>query len=321
MSRSAVSRTFTHGSSVSAETRARVLKAAEELNYHVNHLARGLSKEESRPICLLVSTLGKPYHAELLNVLTQKLQLAGRVVILINVGDDPQNAHTALEQTLNYRAAATVVLSGSPPTEMVEKCVAAGQRVILVNRSEMFEGTHSIGIDYQSAMEQAASMFHRAGCTSIAIVTRQKSTPSLRAREAALAAAAEALGISTSVWMGEATTYDQGRVAAHQLLSSVTPPDGVFCTTDLMACGFMDSARNDMNMAIPGDICVVGFDDIQQSAWDSYNLTTFAQPLPEIADAVLELINHSGAESAESVVLPARPVWRQSIRPAERHRI
>ncbi len=66
VSRSAVSRTFTPGASVSPETRERVLKAADELGYHVNHLARGLMRRESGIVCLIVSDAATPYRSALL---------------------------------------------------------------------------------------------------------------------------------------------------------------------------------------------------------------------------------------------------------------
>lgn len=64
VSRSAVSRTFTPGGSVSAETRRKVLAAAATLNYHVNHLARGLSKEACRPVCILGAQSQRPLSGE-----------------------------------------------------------------------------------------------------------------------------------------------------------------------------------------------------------------------------------------------------------------
>lgn len=87
VSRSAVSRTFTPGSSVSAETRHKILTAAQTLNYHVNHLARGLSKEACRPVCILGGNLAAPYQASLLEHLTRRLNHAGRAVMVINTDD------------------------------------------------------------------------------------------------------------------------------------------------------------------------------------------------------------------------------------------
>src|ERR1051325_4488054 len=84
VSRSAVSRTFTPGASVSPETRRKVLEAAEELGYHVNQLARGLMRNESGIVCLIVSEISTPYRSALIRALTQQLQLSGKVAMLIN---------------------------------------------------------------------------------------------------------------------------------------------------------------------------------------------------------------------------------------------
>ena len=70
VSRSAVSRTFTDGASVSEGTRRKVLTAASELGYHVNHLARGLIYDRSSIVCLVVSDLTTPIRAHMVDVLT-----------------------------------------------------------------------------------------------------------------------------------------------------------------------------------------------------------------------------------------------------------
>ena len=88
VSRSAVSRTFTPGASVSEAMRARVMKAAEELGYHVNHLARSLVRNRSGIVCLIVSEVATPYRASLVSWMTQCLQAAGKVALIINT-DQP----------------------------------------------------------------------------------------------------------------------------------------------------------------------------------------------------------------------------------------
>ncbi|WP_252320226.1 MULTISPECIES: LacI family DNA-binding transcriptional regulator [Symbiopectobacterium] len=119
VSRSAVSRTFTPGSSVSAETRRKVLAAAQTLNYYVNHLARSLSKEACRPVCILGGNLAAPYQASLLEHLTRRLNHAGRAVMVINTDDGEESVRDALQQTMNYRSTATIVLSGKPPGALI----------------------------------------------------------------------------------------------------------------------------------------------------------------------------------------------------------
>ncbi len=317
VSRSAVSRTFTDGASVSPETRAKVLKAAEKLNYHVNQLARGLSKEESRPVCVLVSTLVKPYHARLLHEITTTLQRAKRVVIVINVGDDPDTAAQALEQAMQYRAAATIVLSGSPPANLVRSCVDAGQQVILVNRADDLPGVQHIQIEYENAMRHAATMFVRAGCKTIALVSRANRTPSLDARETYFISALREKGIEPMVWRGHSTSYEGGQLAARELLAGVTPPDGVFCINDLMACGFLDVARLEFGRHLPDELSVLGFDDITQAGWSSYRLTTFAQPYVEISEAIAGLLKQPRDEARDTIRLAARLEWRNTMRLAE----
>ncbi len=314
VSRSAVSRTFTDGASVSAETRAKVLQAAEELHYHVNFLARGLSKQESRPVCILVSNLHKPYHAQLLDHLTTALQIAQRISIIINVGDDPAAASAALEQTLNYRAAATIVLSGAPPALMVRRCVELGQRVILVNRADDLADVQHISIDYETAMRSAVQMFLRAGCHKIALVSRAVRTPSLLAREDLFTRFLRAEGIEPQIWRGQSTTYQTGQQAMRELLVGLERPDGVFCINDLMACGCIDTARLEFGLRLPEDLCILGFDDIAQADWAGYDLTTFAQPYTEIAQFVVASLSPSETMTADRIILTARPIWRGTMR-------
>lgn len=288
---SAVSRTFTDGASVSAKTREKVLAAAAELNYHVNHLARSLSKEKSRPVCLLAANLDKPYHNLLLDALTRQLQADGRMVMIINVSSDPSSADEALRRALSYRASASIVMSGTPPEAMVQTCAKSGQKVILINRSNDIANVHHVQIDYRRAMRDAVTMFMTAGHDQLCIVSSIKGTPSLLARERFFIEAAEEKGVQVSVWRGVDTNYEDGQQAAQALLSTPKYHDAYFCITDLVACGFLDTARQDFGRNIPQDISVLGFDDIPQASWKGYDLSTFAQPYDAIAERVSAILN------------------------------
>ncbi|NVO25292.1 LacI family transcriptional regulator [Donghicola sp. C2-DW-16] len=311
VSRSAVSRTFTDGASVSAKTREKVLAAAKELNYHVNHLARGISKAESRPVCLLASNMTKPYHGLLLDAITRELQAAGRMAMVINVTADPESAQAALEQALSYRASASVVMSGTPPEAMVSTCIDAGQRVILINRSGGHADADHIRIDYQAAMDDAVFMLKRAGCERLALAGSAKGTPSLMERERLFLEAAAKQGYAPRTFKAPNSNYDDGAQAARALLAGRDRPDGVFCLTDLMACGLIDSARLDFGLKVPTDLNVIGFDNIPQAAWAGYGLTTFAQPYEEIARTVVRIVADETPAQVHS--LPTAAQWRQSV--------
>jgi len=314
VSRSAVSRTFTEGASVSRETRAKVMKAAAELGYHVNHLARGLIRAETGIVCLLIGEIGTPYQSALLDATTRCLQAAGKVVMVLNTAGDPRTTEAALGQTLNYRADATVVFSGSPPSTLVETCIASGQRVIMINRDDLPKGTEQILVENDEAVGEAALMLHRAGCATLAVVSSTAGTPSIVARERRFVQAAAGLGLTVTVSREGPTGYATGAASARLLLASSRRPDGVFCVTDLLALGFMDVARREFGRRIPEDLCIVGFDDIAQAGWMSYELTTFRQPLETMAERIVAILA-TDEEPSGPIRLPVQTVWRRSVRP------
>ena len=76
----------------------------------------------------------------------------------------------------------------------------------------------------------------------------------------------------------------------------------------------MDAARHQFNLSIPSDVCVIGFDDIEQSSWSSYNLTTFAQPADLIATEAVAWLDRPTAEHENLRRLEAELIWRGSVR-------
>jgi DNA-binding LacI/PurR family transcriptional regulator len=132
VSRSAVSRTFTPGSSVSDETRqsARRRRGAELPRQPSG--ARPLQGGQPpgvysrrQPVVSLISR-------SLLEHLTRRLHKAGRAVMVINTDDGEASAQRSVAKTLNYRSTATIVLSGKPPGSLIERCLQSGQQVILI---------------------------------------------------------------------------------------------------------------------------------------------------------------------------------------------
>jgi DNA-binding LacI/PurR family transcriptional regulator len=314
VSRSAVSRTFTDGASVSKATREKVLRAAEALGYHVNQLARSLINESTGIVCIIGAELNTPYQAGILDAITRRVQAIDRIAMVINTSGESGSVEAALGQTLRYRADATIVLSGAPPASLVETCVRSGQHVILVNRDDRYDGSDNLVIDNADASREAFHMLRRAGCRTLALVSSTAGTPSLIARESAFTAAAAKAGFDVTVARAGPTSYATGFEAARRLLPLSTRPDAAFCVTDLLACGFMDAARFEFGLRIPEEICVVGFDDIEQAGWDSYALTTFRQPMDAIAETIASLLRGS-APGGAMTTFQAAPVWRRSVRP------
>lgn len=320
VSRAAVSRTFTPGASVSAETRSKVLAAAEELGYHVNHLARGLMRDQTGIVALIATEIATPYRSALVSALTARLQAAGRVAMIINSDRSDDSVASALRQAISYRTDAAVVLSGLPDRSLAETCHRNGMGLVLINRDEDRPGSVQIRLNDADAALDALRTLLRAGCRRIALATSLTGTPSLAAREKGFLEAARAEGVEVICARLGATSYETGLRLGEALFVRSDRPDGVFCTTDLMACGLMDAARHRFRLRVPEELSVIGFDDIAQSRWDSYELTTFAQPVDEIARAATDWLDRRERDVAvragmEVIHLSASMIWRHSVRP------
>lgn len=315
VSRTAVSRTFTPGASVAPSTRARVLAAAEALGYQVNSLARGLTRAESGLVALIVAELDTPYRSQLVSTLTERLQLVGKLAMIINTDRSDASVEAALRQAISYRTDAAIVLSGMPDPALADLCLRNGLRLVLINRDEALPGTVRVRLDDEQAGAAAARTLLRVGCTRPALATSAPATTSLAARADGFLAALQEHGIMPIIAAQGPTNYDTGLALGTQLLTGAEPPDGVFCVTDLLAFGVMDAARHRFGLRIPQDMSVIGFDDIPQAGWEAYGLTTFAQPINGIADACVAWLSRpTKGNATETVHLSAQMIWRKSVR-------
>lgn len=314
VSRSAVSRTFTPGASVSDDTRQRVVEAAEALGYHVNHLARGLMRNESGIVCLIVSELATPYRSSLIQALTQQLQSVGKIAMLIDTDRSDGSVDQALRQAISYRADASIILSGMPDKSITDLCLKSGQRLVLINRDEDRPGALMINLNDADAARRSFISLWRAGCRTFAFANSAAMTPSLMAREEGFVEAGREHGVEVIVERLGPTSYRSGTLLAQRLLTGERRPDAIFCATDLLACGVMDAARDQFNLTVPEELCIIGFDDIEQASWSSYNLTTFAQPVGRIAAEAVAWLSQPAQVRTDLRRMEAELVWRGSVR-------
>lgn len=319
VSRTAVSRTFTPGASVSPATRAKVIAAADALGYHVNNLARGLTRAESGIVALIVAELDTPYRSRLVSALTDRLQTAGKVAMMINTDRSDASVEAALKQAIGYRTDAAIVLSGMPDRALADMCLRNGLRLVLINRDEAWPGTIRVRLDDEEAGARAARTLLRVGCERPALASSASATASLAARAKGFRAVLAAEGVVPMEAVFGATSYETGLALGTDLFSREARPDGIFCVTDLLACGVIDAARHRFNLRVPDDLSVIGFDDIPQAGWEAYGMTTFRQPVTAIAEACVAWLSGPAAGSeAETVRLSAEMVWRSSVAPSGR---
>lgn len=315
VSRTAVSRAFTPGASVAKETRARIEAAAEQLGYQVNHLARGLITAKTGLVALIAAEVSTPHRSALLAALTEQLQAAGKIGLLINTDRSDDSVSRALRQAIAYRTDAAIVLSGMPDMSLAETCRRNGMELVLINRDEARPGSLLIRLEDADAGRQAFAALAAAGCRRIALANSCAGTASLEDRAAGFRQAAAEAGIPIQEAAAGPTSYQTGLNLGTRLLAQGERPDGIFCTTDLIACGVMDAARTRLRLRVPADVSVIGFDDIEQAGWEAYGLTTFGQPIDDIARAALGALGSPPGDGAPSrITLPVNMIWRSSIR-------
>lgn len=313
VSRSAVSRTFTDGASVSKATREKVMKAAEELGYQVNDLARGLLANRSQLVGMIASDPETPFRTLQISALSRQLVERGRVPVLIPTGTSEAASQASHATLLRYRAEATIVLSGMPSKAFIDLAQRNGQPLIAVGRNE--DGVDHVHINNAQAAKTAVQVFAARGMRRVGLATSHVGSPNLVEREQAYIHRARELGLEVLVERAERTDYDGGYLAASSLLARAA--EGVFCINDLMAFGLIDYARN-VGVSIPNDVSVIGFDDVPEARWGAYRLTTFQQDADRLASEIIRVLEtRLNDPAAPSIVrqLDLPLIFRNTVKP------
>ena len=277
------------------------MRAAAELGYQVNDLARGLLAHRTRLVGLVATQPEMGFRAHLVAALTRALIQRGNVPFLINTGSSEEELHAAQAALFGYRAEATIILSGSPPVSFVEIARQNGQPLVMIGRSE--PGCDHVMTDNSGAARKAAELFFERGFRRLGLAGSAAGTPSIVEREETFLEAAKQLGARVRSERGSDTNYAGGQEAADVLFGSGERPEAVFCVNDLVAFGLVDAARTRFGLRIPEDVSVIGFDDVPEASWNSYRLSTFRQDPEEIARRVIATIERRLAdpEAAPSI--------------------
>ncbi len=289
VSRSAVSRTFTDGASVSKETRDKVIAAARELGYRVNVLARSLHKQKSDLVGVVAADLDNPFRSEQIDLLSKGLLECGFRPILLR-GEKSTDVADLIGSLLQYSVAGVIVTSDTPPEEICIECLENGVPLVVVNKRDPGAPVDRVVTAFEDGGRKAYEHLIASGCRKLAVVTPERSSFSINGRALAFEQAANDGGVPVIRIAWGAQTYDGGLAAAefvHRVRSEV---DGVFCTADYLALGVLDGLRHIHGLRVPQDIQLVGYDDIPQAAWKAYDLTTFSQSRHDLCEATLDLL-------------------------------
>ena len=172
------------------------------------------------------------------------------------------------------------------------------------------EGPHvdRVMADHRGGARMVADLLAGLGHTRVAMIAGPANTSTSRDREAGFSEQLGRRGLSLDPSLRRAGefTHQSGFQWTSELMSLEHPPTAIFCVNDVLAFGALDAARR-LRIDVPGELPIVGFDDIPMASWESFSLTSVRQPLTDMArDAARRLIARiEGTDESE----PSRAVF------------
>lgn len=298
----------------------------EALNYQPSALARGLRRQETQSIGVLVPKLSQPFFSSLGYAIEQALFKQGYRAFLCSAEEDPDKESAYLAMLLRQRVDGIILVPTGHSVANVERLLRTRLPTVLVDRdlpalpvdrvlSDNVQGAYGVG-------RHLLDLGHRR----IAVIGAEPQSESMARRLAGIRQALGEAGVGPKdEWLlfGSGDQFSLGLTAAQQLLRHCPPPTAIVALTDVLAVGVLHGAWN-AGLRLPGELSVTGFDDIPLASYVLPELTTVGQPITEMGertvDRLLQLVrarglrgNHDEPGSGpRGVVLPTRLVIRDS---------
>lgn len=290
VSRATVSRVMNGRTTVDAELASRVRDVADQLHYRPSNVARSLSLGRTETVAVVVPDLANPMFQQVLRGVASAASESGyRVLVADTAEDSVDEEKVALDARL--RCDAVVLVSPRMPEPTLRALLPEIQPVVVVNRAP--DGTTpTLGIDYADGIEQIVDHLARLGHRHLLYLAGPTSSASHGARLEALRVAAarrEDLRLSE---MPAGSSVDAGYAAAQDVLASRAT--AVVAYNDLVAFGLL-ARLNELGVAVPGDISITGFDDIELARFATPSLTTATVPQVELGRLAWEHLRRSAA--------------------------
>lgn len=303
VSTATVSRSLSAPSIVSKDARARVAEAVARTGYIANSAAQMLRSRRAGAVLVAVPDLGNTFFSEIIAGVEAVAREQGVAVLVSDVPRGGASGARLAELLDAGRADGALVLHGA----LLPGAAGAGWKLVTV--AEELEplptsagAVSHIGIDNEAAARDATAHLLGLGHRHIAHVTGPPDTILTRQRIAGYRAAMAGVGCEEWLIAGD-FSIGSGHAAAAVVLAAPRLPDAVFCANDEMALGLMNALAA-AGVSVPGDLSVIGLDDIAFAAYANPPLTTVHQPRAQIGSlAMRELLRQiDGAAPA----LPVR---------------
>jgi LacI family transcriptional regulator len=272
---------------VSPERRERVLRAIAELGYRRDAVAAALSSRRSGTLGLLLPDASNPFFADLARRIEDLAFAHGYTVLIGNAAEDRAREARHLEAFLAHRVDGVIACLADLAAPLPTPIEQLGERVVLVDRVPAGWAGRSVAVDNRRGGQLAAERLSAIGRRRLTVLSGPAGFWHIVHRVGGFRDALPP-GLAADVAVAPSFDYASGRAVMAELLRD-RRTDGVFCCSDALAIGAL-AAIASAGLRAPGDVAVVGYDDVAQAAVSVPALTTVAQPIEAMAEQALSLL-------------------------------
>ena len=311
-----VSRVLNGNQAVKELTRARVAASVQAMGYRVNQLARSLRTDESRLLLTMVPDIGNPFYAEIVQGIDSVLQDNGYSLLLCETGGDANRERRYFDLLEARRADGAICLDPDTVQQALHSH-GIGFPWVACCEFDSSVAVPYVGIDNRAAAHEATAYLISQGHTRIAFVNSDTRFMYARERLRGYADALAQAGIelnSDYCLEVDSLNFSAGRKAVDMLMALAKRPSAVFAVSDTLAIGVMRGLQV-AGLQIPGDMAVMGFDDIALAEQTCPPLSTVRQPMRALGEQAAYLLLKQlddATTPVTGVVLPHRLVLRES---------
>jgi DNA-binding LacI/PurR family transcriptional regulator len=318
VSTATVSRVLNNASVVKSTTRARVVKAIEELKYHPNLHARSLAGGKSRTIGVIVSNMENPFFFDIYKTIESDAHTRGYEVVMANTDYRSEQLVTSVRLMIGRRVAGLAVIVSEMAPELMDELNDSRIPVVFYDVGTPRGNVTNIRVNYRRGIEKVVDYLYSLGHRRLGFIGHHAILGPINERMKAVMDAVARIPSLEVRTAADADTLDGGRQAARQLLSSGYAPTAIICVNDITAVGVLRELR-ERGIRVPQDVSVTGFDNVKLSEFCYPALTTVHIPREQIGHIICESLMSKSGKSAVAeaeIVIDPEFVLRDSTGPA-----
>lgn len=315
VSQPTVSRALNDSPKVSEATKRKVREAALALGYSPSPVGRALSTGRSTRIGLVVTDLDNQFYSYVIAAMHDELGSVGYELVLVTASDE---SGPTTERLVALGLAGVVLATSTVNSILPARLRDRGMPFVYFNRTVASVEADAVVVDPSVGVEALAKAVAEAGHTRAAAIFGPRDTSTGEEREQAVRTAFEEVGISLAgrhVLHGP-FDFSTGHRGAHELLQRPDAPALLVCANDVVALGALNAAA-ELGIDVPGDVSVVGFDDLPPSGWALIRLSTVAYDLDamsrEAARLIVRRVQAAEGEPVRRVAFPTTWVPRETV--------